>query len=244
METGNNIWPPHWVFFPQTESSPEDSVVLLGYGSDGAMLLLINATTKRPLGPSLPISFDEVSQWEAHAKGAFAEWHQFGQEAFAAWFPKDWTQEPAVLAKPLDPTGDAWESYSIEKGMRLLYRMPKHCPEGAIPMMAINAQRWLSPLAKRDAVRVHRMGNRLELAAIQKGRLIVHNLFTPQTAQDAAYSCMLLYDQCSLSATHIPLIWEGDADESCWEILRPFIQTLDSTASHPWSALTVLYPSH
>jgi hypothetical protein len=236
------MWPASWAFFPKTESSPEDSVVLLSYGPDGVLLAIVRAEDGRPLGPCLALSHEEVARWIQKAGASFSAWHAFGQEAFAAWFPKDWVDEPEAWLRPLDPEGQSWQCYALERGMDLYYRFPDGVADHCIPTMALNAQRWLSPLAKRDAVRVHRQGSRLEVAAIQNGRLLSHSLFPVSSSHDAAYACMLIYDQCNLPAQHVPLIWEGDSDEDCWEALRPFIEKLDSTASHPWSALTVLFP--
>ena len=236
------MWPTSWAFFPKTESSPEDSVVLMSFGSDGAHFVAIDAKTSKPLGAPLGLSLEEASSWRQSASPSFASVHLYGEEAFAAWFPADWVDAPEAWIRPLDPKGSAWESYRIERGMELYYRFPAQTPPEAQPLMAVNAQRWLSPLAKRDAVHVYRLGHRLEIAAVQSGRLLAHNLFEAQTSQDAAYACMLFYDQCHLPAQHVPLLWEGDADEACWESLRPFVEKIDTSASHPWSALTVLAP--
>lgn len=236
------MWPSTWAFFPNTESSPEDSVVLLSYGSVGVLVCIVRASDGRPLGSTLALSVDEVNSWMEQYAKEFAAWHAFGQEEFAAWYPKDWVENVETWLKPLDPHGTQWEYYPLDRGMDLYYRFPSGVPGHCTPTMAANAQRWLSPLAKRDAVRVHRQGPRLELAAIQQGRLLSHTVFQVETPQDAAYACMVLYDQCGLPAQHVPLIWEGDADEVCWENLRPFIEKLDTTASHPWSSLTVLFP--
>ncbi|NDA06295.1 MAG: DUF3822 family protein [Flavobacteriia bacterium] len=236
------MWPATWAFFPNTESSPEDSVVLLSYNSSGVLACIVRGESGRPLGPIIALSHTETQSWiDGHAAD-FAAWHAFGQEDFGAWYPKDWVQDVETWLKPLDPQGHAWECFPLERGMDLYYRFPAGVPNHCVPTMGANAQRWLSPLSKRDAVRVHRQGHRLELAAIQQGRLLSHTVFQVETSQDAAYACMVLYDQCGLPAQHVPLIWEGDADEGCWESLRPFIEKLDTTASHPWSALTVLFP--
>ncbi|MFM1884129.1 MAG: hypothetical protein RL168_313 [Bacteroidota bacterium] len=238
------MWPASWAFFPKTESSPEDSVVLMSFGSDGVHFLAVDAKNQKPLGAALTLSMEEAKAWRSAAAHSFAAVHVYGEESFAAWFPPDWVDLPETWLAPLDPEGKHWESHRLERGMELYYRYPETTPSEAQPLMAINALRWLSPLAKRDAVRVYRLGERLEIAAVQNGRLLAHNLFEAHSPQDAAYACMLFYDQCHLPAQHVPLIWEGDAEEACWESLRPFVEKIDTSASHPWSALTVLAPTH
>lgn len=236
------MWPKTWAFFPNAESSPEDSVVLMSFGTQGVHLVALDAKTRKPLGAPLTLSLEEAMEWRQLASSHFAAVHVFGEESFAAWFPADWVETPETWLKPLDPSGKQWSKFSLEKGMDLFYRYPAMCPEEATPWMAMNAQRWLSPLAKRDAVHVHRMGERLEIAAVQQGRLLAHTLFQAPSSQDAAYSCMVFFDQCHLPAQHVPLIWEGDSDELCWDALRPFVEKIDTSASHPWSALTVVAP--
>ncbi|HAB35873.1 MAG TPA: hypothetical protein DCE58_04645 [Cryomorphaceae bacterium] len=238
------MWPATWAFFPKTESSPEDSVVLMSFGAQGVHFVAIHTKSAKPLGAPLTLSLEQAQSWRQASAHSFAAVHVFSEESFAAWFPADWVDTPETWLKPLDPEGSGWECYRLERGMDLYYRVPSSTPAEAQPLMALNAMRWLSPLAKRDAIHVYRLGQRLEIAAIQNGRLLAHNLFDAQSSQDAAYACMLFYDQCHLPAQHVPLIWEGDADEPCWESLRPFVEKIDTSASHPWSALTVLAPSH
>ncbi len=141
------------------------------------------STPKRrnPLGAALSLSVEEASAWRQSASPSFAAVHLFGEEAFAAWFPADWVDAPDAWIRPLDPQGNHWESYRLERGMELYYRFSAQTPPEAQPLMAVNAQRWLSPLAKRDAVHVYRLGQRLEIAAVQNGRLLAHNLFPAQT---------------------------------------------------------------
>ena len=243
MATGNtDFWPEGWEFFPEAECSPNEATALLSFGSNGSFFLGINNKSRKPLGRPLVQTTDDLANWQSSCAAEFAQVHMAVEEDFSAWFPENWVGDVHAWLHPLDPAGTKWEKYVALKGMELYYRCIDGIPS-SIPWMALNAERWLRIGSKRDAVRVHRLGNRLEIAAIVSHRLIAHNVFQVQTSKDAAYHCMVFYDQCHLSAQHIPIVWEGDADEECWEALRPFVQKLDTSTSHPWSALMVLEAS-
>ena len=244
METGNNFFPKSWVFFSQFESTPKESIVIAIAKLEGINLLICSKNDGKPLGSVLNLSFEDFEMWYSSYESKFSNCFLFGEECFAAWYPESWVGNKEEWIKPIDPDGTNWKSLVIDGGMELHFRFPEAFPKNLHfkPLMAHNAQRWLKN--GNDSIRIHKNGKRMEMAVIKNKSIQLHTIFSVQSSNDAAYNCMLLYDQCSLPTEHISIIWEGEMDELAWEKLRPFIKKIDTSSSHPWSALSVLNNSH
>ena len=52
----------------------------------------------------------------------------------------------------------------------------------------------------------------MEIAVIKKNKLDIHTIFNVKTSSEAAYNCLLVYDQSGVHTEHTPLIWEGQMD--------------------------------
>ena len=240
METGNNFTPRDWIFFPEADSFSKDQVVIVIGKSDGVDFLICNESDNRPLGSVISIDFQDFKIWYDKHHSKFSRCLLFGEERFGAWYPEDWVNNDLDWLKPIDPNGKNWNSLKINFGIELYFRFPAELPDTIdfYPMMAQNANRWLKN--GKESVRVHKNGNRMEIAVIKKNKLDIHTIFNVKTSSEAAYNCLLVYDQSGVHTEHTPLIWEGQMDEIAWAKLRPFIKKIDTSYSHPWSALSVL----
>ena len=240
METGNNPFPHSWVPFPDVKLIPKDQIILTIGKLDGVNFLLCSKTDKKPLGSVISMGFEDFISWFNSNSQEFSNSLLFGEEDFGAWYPKSWVDIQEEWLKPLDPEGNEWDRIVIESGMELHFRFPSTFPKNLnfVPLMAHNAERWLK--TNDDSVRVHRNGNRMEMAVIKDKSIQLHTIFRVESSNEAAYNCLLLYDQCAIHTEYVPLVWEGEMDELAWEKLRPFIKKIDTSSSHPWSALSCL----
>lgn len=234
------MWPEGWESFHENKEDFHLYTAVLCFNPSAARAIILAEDGATPLGPPLNLTTASATNWRNQSEKDFKQFYVYGEESFGAWHPAQWSHPMESWLKVVDPSGDSWNKAVLNDIMEFYYRYDDSIPLESKPLMATNAKRWLKTGSKKDAIRIHRMGTRLEVAAIVQNRLLAHNVFQVQTSKDAAYHCMVFYDQCHLSAEHIPLLWEGDADEECWDALRPFIEKLDTSASHPWSALTVL----
>lgn len=240
METGSNPFPSSWVSFADVKPILKDQIILIIGKSDGVDFLICSKNDYKPLGSVISMVFEDFISWYNANSREFSDCLLFGEEDFGAWYPESWVENQEEWLKPLDPEGDQWNRLVIESGMELYFRFPGTFPENLnfVPLMAHNAKRWIK--TNGDSVRVHRNGNRMEMAVIKDKIIQLHTIFRVESSNEAAYSCLLLYDQCAIHTLHIPLIWEGEMDELAWEKLRPFIKKIDTSSSHPWSALSCL----
>lgn len=236
MVTGSNQWPSGWQSIPSVNIQIEDTLVVGIDDADGVRYCAFNRRNRQPLTTVCACSIEEFHTWKS---GTDVTCYHFTPSEEAAWFPKGWVEDPQLWMSPLGE--GAWERRSIDAGMELIHR-PIHTNSTADSLMAHNAERWLRDIKATEVVHVHRLGRRIEICVINSGRIIMHNQYEVQGAQDAAYVCMLAYDQCNLQGQHVRLVWEGDADSKCWEILQQFIQNLDHTNSKSWSAFSTLLP--